>query len=429
MKRSFKKTLGFFFSMRFAIGILLVLVIACTAGSVIPQGNSRDWYLANYSSRAAGAVLLFGLDDVFHSLWFIILTIILCLNLLGCNLLRFPSLIKRTRHGFDPSRRIKAILEQGECDALTKDPLRLFTSLRFRRPVMVTGDNGRACMYAAKNKIGMWGPWLTHLGMLIIIAAFALGQMTKKEYTVYGVPGQTKPVGDTGFELTIDSFEVDLREDDTVEQYTSHLTMTDLKSGKSSSGQAMVNHPLTLFGMKLYQNSTGWAAGVQVVRNGDVLQDEVICAGEYLQIKDNPDLTVMLSAFYPDYITGADGRPATASSRINNPAYLYRLYYQGNVLGMNVLTGDEVITVEDYEIRFKDPLSYTLIQVKRDPYTPLAALGGLILLTALILAFYLRTAELAAEEQENGEWKVKGRSRKGEGELAESIRRETNNVS
>ena len=117
--------------------------------------------------------------------------------------------------------------------------------------------------------------------MVIVIAGFGLGQMLKEEYTVYGVPGQTKEVGDTGYELSIDEFEVKLREDGTVDQYTSVLTMTDTYSGKSNTGEASVNHPLSVFGMKLYQNSTGWAATLDVYKDGEKIQEELLCAGEY----------------------------------------------------------------------------------------------------------------------------------------------------
>ena len=129
-------------------------------------------------------------------------------------------------------------------------------------------------------------------------------------------------------------------------------------------------------------------------------------------------VSVMLSAFYPDYIQGEDGMPQTASPQMNNPAYLYRLYYQNELLGMNILKADEAITVDAYTIIFTDPRSYTLIQIKRDPFTPIAALGALIVMIALILAFYLRTAEAGAVQKEDGTWKVFGYSRKGGAEFA-----------
>lgn len=106
---------------------------------------------------------------------------------------------------------------------------------------------------------------------------------------------------------------------------------------------------------------------------------------------------------------------------MNNPAYLYRLYYQNEILGMNVLEGKEAITVDAYTIIFKDPQSYTLIQIKRDPYTWLAAIGAVIMMAALILAFYLRTAEVYASRSDDGSWPVSGYSRKGGADFVDML--------
>ena len=161
---------------------------------------------------------------------------------------------------------------------------------------------------------------------------------------------------------------------------------------------------------------------MQIWKDDELIQEDVLCAGEYVNIEDKEGLTVMFSAFYPDYIRGADGMPMTASSRMNNPAYLYRLYYQNEILGMNVLEGNEAITVDAYTIIFKNPQSYTLIQIKRDPYTLLAAIGAVIMMIALILAFYLRTAEVYASRSEDGSWPVSGYSRKGGADFVDMLK-------
>ena len=77
-------------------GVLLgVLALACVLGSVIPQGNAPDWYLSNYPQRTGALILGTWFDDVFHSAWFLVLTVILCCNLMLCNLLHLPQLIQR----------------------------------------------------------------------------------------------------------------------------------------------------------------------------------------------------------------------------------------------------------------------------------------------------------------------------------------------
>ncbi|MDO4298812.1 MAG: cytochrome c biogenesis protein ResB [Lachnospiraceae bacterium] len=409
--KQLKRAGKFLCSMKCAIILLLILAAACTGGSLIPQGEITAYYTANYSEQIAGAIMLFGLDDIFHCWWFIILTLFLCVNLLCCNVLRFPSLIRRMKSGFSLEKCLK--VWNGEAAVqIEGEPEAAFEKLGFRHAGKGLDASGRECRYASKNRIGIWGAWLCHLGMLIVIAGFGLGQMLQTEHTVYGVPGQTKPIEDTGYELTIDSFEVQLREDNTVEQYLAGVTVSDTKSGASKSGETSVNSPLSLFGMKFYQNSTGWAATLEVWKGEEKIQEELLCAGEYLEVEGMDGLAVLFRAFYPDYGTDETGSPMTHSPSLNNPGYLYALYYHDQVLGMNVLTGEDKITADDYTFIFRDPQQYTLIQIKRDPFSWLTAVGGLMVIISLLLAFYIHPAEIWAVKQDDGTWFVAGRDRK-----------------
>ncbi|MBQ8954534.1 MAG: cytochrome c biogenesis protein ResB, partial [Clostridia bacterium] len=294
-------------------------------------------------------------------------------------------------------------------------PEAVFRRLRMPKPVETTGKDGRPALFASKNRAGLWGAWVCHLGVLLLIAGFALGQLTQKQYTAYGVPGQNRPVGDTGYVLAIDDFRVGLRADDTVEQYTADITVynTAGEGEASRSATISVNNPASLYGMKFYQNSTGWAATVSVTEGGEPLQEEVLCAGEYLRVADKPDLVIDFNAFYPDYVAVPGSRPMTASGQLNNPAYLYSVYYQDQMIGMNVLMADEVLTIDDYAVTFSQPQPYTLIQIKEDHFTGLALAGGLVTLLGLLLAFYVQPVTLWAEQGADGLWTLRGVSRKG----------------
>ena len=77
-----KKIGRFLSSMPFAIGLLVLLAAACALSSTIPQGQSYETDAAQYGERTAGLILALRLDDAFHSLWFIGLSAVLCMNLL-----------------------------------------------------------------------------------------------------------------------------------------------------------------------------------------------------------------------------------------------------------------------------------------------------------------------------------------------------------
>ena len=330
--------------MKFAIILLVILAITCSVGSFVSQKQTYAWYSARYSERTAAMIIALRLDDVFHSWYFILISAFLCLNLLLCNVIRLPGLIRRMRQES-----------------------------------------------SVRGRLGHWGAWVTHVGVLLLLLGYSLGQFTYREYAVYGVPGQTMEIGDTGLVVTIDDFCIDLREDDTVNQYTSEITVYDLKNSSSGrSATVSVNHPADLYGLRFYQNSTGWATGISVWKNGEPLQNDVVCAGDYLVVADNPDLVVFFNAFYPDYAMVSGYGPATLSGKLNNPGYLYSVYYQGQILGMNVLMSGEVLTIDDYTVRFSDPQSYTLLQIKRDRFSPLAFAGGVVVLIGLFISFYVK---------------------------------------
>ena len=404
-----KKIGKFLTSMPFAIGLLIVLAIACGVSSTIQQGLSYEAYAAQYGERTAGLILGLQLDDAFHSRWFAGLSILLCLDLLFCNLIRLPALIRRFRK-FADSAIFHGVQSTDAAAVGTGDPNSFFRAMSFPSPKITTGGDGQEIRYSVRNRIGLWGAWICHLGIFLLILGFSMGQMLSEEYTVYGLPGQTKPMGETGFQIQINDFRTELHEDGSPIQYTASLTMTD-SQGDRQAGTASVNAPASLFGYRIYQNSYGWGADVRITRNGTELQREALCAGEILTVEDEPDLAVFFQAFYPDYAKAEGSSPYSLSEQLNNPAYLYRVYYAGQFLGMNVLTGEEKLTVDDYVFSFENPRRYTLLVTKRDPFSWLVLLGATVTLAGLVLVFYLRPAVCWAVLDGNN-WTVYGRSRK-----------------
>ena len=393
-------------SMPFAITLLVMLAAACALCSTVSQGQSYEYYAAQYGERTAGLIMALRLDDAFHSWWFIGLSAVLCLNLLCCNLIRLPALRKRVSAFADPGKAEAAgfsVEARG-----SGNPRRLFTALRM--PAPKEGEDGR--LFAAGNRAGLWGAWVCHLGILLLILGFVLGQTTMKQYTVYALPGQTKDMGDSGLTVTVDDFQVERTQAGSAQQYTASLTVKNQTSGEAESGTASVNAPATLFGYKFFQNSFGWGADVRVRKNGEALQAEKLCAGEFFPVKDKPELVIYFQAFYPDYVQTEGSIPRSASEEVRNPAYLYQVYYQGQILGMNVLKAGEELTIDEYTILFENPRNYTLLAVKRDSFTWLVLLGGLVTLAGLVMAFWLQPRTVWALPGKTG-WLVYGQSRKG----------------
>lgn len=419
-----KKLLKFLSSMGFAIALLVVLAAACVAASFVTQGQSYEWYAQTYSDGAARLIVGLRLDDAFHSWWLLTLTVFLCGNLLLCNLTRAKSLVARTRRAADPAAALNGPSDVS-AEGVT-DPLAVFERLRLPRPRTCTVE-GRKVLFSVKNRAGLWGPWVCHLGILLLIVGFAFGQFTHREYMVSGLPGDTSPIGDTGYFLTIDDFEVKLREDDTVEQYVAAITVFRAPQGSttvpdSMSATVSVNHPGRLYGFKIYQNSTGYAARINVSKDGAMLQSQVVRVGNGLEIAEFPGLMIYLNAFYPDFYLMPDGTPVTLSGQMNHPGYFVFIVYQNAIMGMKIWQPqDAPLRVGEYEVSFSEPQNYTQLQVKTDHFQGLALLGGLLTLLGLLLAFYLLPERAWAVAEEDGTWTVYGQSRKGGALFRESF--------
>lgn len=392
-----KKIYKFIASMKFAIILLIVVAVACMIGSLVPQGELFEQNRASYPARTAAFILAFHLDDVFHSLWFIVLVALLCLSVLLCNLGRVRSLIRKTR---DAARVGHALSEEPSVSkAGVADPKAVFRRLRFFRPTETTVD-GKKVLFAYRNRFGYWGAWVCHLGIVLIVLGYALGQMTLFSTYVYGTPGQTKPIEGTPYTVTIDGFRTVYNDAGFVEQYVSALTVTDPATGKTQSGTSSVNHPAVLNGCKLYQNATGDAVRVTISGDGTESESADLCVGEALTISFMPGLSMYLYEFEADH----DGS--------GQAAYHILFFYQGEFFEEKYIAPGGVIDLHTFRITLSDPIEYTILRVKKDRFAWLVLLGAVLTTLGLFFALYVVPERLWAVREEDGTWTVNGKSRK-----------------
>ena len=392
-----KKIYKFIASMKFAIILLIVVAIACVIGSLVPQGEMFDQYRNAYSERTAAFILAFHLDDVFHSWWFVALVALLCLSVLLCNLTRLRSLIRVTKSAASPEH---ALSETPTASVSgVADPAPVMKRLRFFRPVQTTVD-GKTILFGYRNRPGFWGAWICHIGIVLIVLGYAFGQMTLFSTEVYGTPGQTKPIENTPYEVTIDDFRTERNETGFIEQYVSALTVRNTSTGETQSGTSSVNHPAVLGGYKFYQTASGNAARVTIAENGVPFESADLCVGEELTISFVPGLSLYLNAYEPDH----NGKPA----------YQVLFFYNGQHMdvGKNYFAPGGVIDLDPYTITLSDPLEYTLLRVKKDSFAWLVLVGAILTALGLFLALYVVPETVWAVKAEDGTWTLNGKSKK-----------------
>jgi len=96
--------LSFFSSLKLTIILLIIIAVASILGTIIPQqyqGGESFRHLSPGLFKVFNSLQLF---DMYHSVWFITLMVLLSLNLIVCSLDRFPASWKLFRAIPSPDR-------------------------------------------------------------------------------------------------------------------------------------------------------------------------------------------------------------------------------------------------------------------------------------------------------------------------------------
>ncbi|MDO5047888.1 MAG: cytochrome c biogenesis protein ResB [Anaerococcus sp.] len=391
MNRKLKKYLKFLYSMKFGIGLLIVIALLSLLGTLIPQGNDPLFYEQNYSKTISEIILTFDLDDLYFSPAYLFLTGLLLINLFFCSINRFRPIF--TKSFKDPS--LEKFIDQKEIF------VRIRKSDDFSSKIKKIGFSklknkklgSKEVYYAFDGKIGHLGSWLTHLSIIIIILAFTYGKFKGFDEFVYGLPGEVLSLENEDYDIRIDNYKVLFRKDYTVDQYISDLTILDKGGRELLSGKSMVNQPLRFDKFNVYQNSTGWALDAYLFKDDKSYKEKVLYNSEVF-VEDDQKIALQLVDFYPDFTMEEPSKPTTKSPFLNHPVALYALFYDGVRVDMGLNHLGDPIEYENYTFVLKDPKMFTLLQVASDPARGLALLGGLILLIGLFLAFYINPKTL-----------------------------------
>ena len=386
------------------IGIILLVVIALLSiiGTVIPQGNAEEFYLHSYSEPMAKIILACDFDKVYSAWWYVLLSVLLLINLFFCSVNRFKTVFEKSFNDPDLEPRVKNY----ESWIRVKEDLSIFEKLKIKN-YKKTQIDGKDVYYKFDGNIGHMGSWLTHLSLIIIILAFGYGRYQGFEEFVQGVPGTVMELEHSDYKIRVDQYDVLFREDFTVDQYITSLSILDKDGKEVEKGIAMVNQPFRFKDFNVYQNSTGWAYDALLYKDGKLVEDKLMYKGDVFVAQDKK-IALQFADFYPDFDEKSMMKPRTKSPFLHHPVSLYALFYDGLRVDMGLNHIGDPIEWEDYTFLIKDPQMFTLVQVARDPATPFALAGAALLIIGLFLAFYINPREIIlVKDGENSYLRIK----------------------
>lgn len=374
-----KKFLKFLTSLKFGIILFLIIAVYSIIGTVIPQGMDMEFYLQQYTTFGSLMVFL-QFDNVYSSLIYLLIVFIFIINLVGCTLNILPGQLKRMKETYLPKAG-KDSTNLYETGMDVENVKEIFKKKKFK---IIDTESGA---YAVKHSIGHLGSSVTHLGIIVIILGAVIGNMFVKDGYIDLIPGESVEFNEYGYSFHLDDFYLELREDGTVDQYISEVTVYE--DGKEPREEKLwVNKPLNMKGMYFYQSNYGWASKMQVKsKEGEVLQENLY-KGNRHEFYLPEDLTIYLYGFFPDFSMDRSGNPISLSQETKNPAYAVILYNHEGYVDSYIVKPGQPIGYKDITIEFNDSVLYTGLTYRQDfGYYPVL-IGSIILIIGILLSFY-----------------------------------------
>jgi len=328
-------------SMRVALMLLMLLAVAAVPGSVLPQRNQDAAgvieYLADHPT--AGEWLdRAGFFDVYSSVWFSAIYILLFVSLVGCILPRSMAHYRALR-GRPPRVPFRFDRFPAQASATTDaSPEEVADAvaarLRGTIPWLPTFrvDRGTeparasrapsATVSAERGYLRETGNLVFHLALVGLLVSVATGQLLHYrgqaivtegrgfanavvDYDTFDKGSWFRPESLVPFSMTLDRFVSEFASDTVAfaqaRDFTAHVTVTE-PSGEQRPETVKVNHPLVVDGAKIYLQGNGFAPDI-TVRDAE---GEVAFSGRVTFIPEDTMYTSRGVVKVPDVSPGLD---------------------------------------------------------------------------------------------------------------------------
>ncbi|MBO8194843.1 cytochrome c biogenesis protein ResB [Streptomyces oryzae] len=386
-------------SMRVALILLFLLSLGAIPGSVIPQTPVDALKVERFREEHTTLAPLYDklqLFDVYTSVWFSAIYILLFISLVGCIVPRTWQFVGqlRSRPPRAPRRLDRMpVYATWRTDADPEQVLGAARSLlkrrRFRTHQDGDGSSRGDAVASEKGYLREVGNLLFHIALIVLLLAFASGQLFKSEGRKLIVQGdgfsnvltqyddfrsgslfRADMLDPFGFRLK--KFHATYEESGpnkgTPRDYRADIAYTEGASSKEKNAAIKVNHPLSIGSSKVYLIANGYAPAVTVkdgkgniAYRGPVpfLQQDnnqtssgVVKVTDYLDAKGRKDQLGFQGFFVPDFEPGS-GTMFSQSPSLKNPA-MFLTAYHGN-LGVDGGPAQNVYQLDTKNMtKFKD---------------------------------------------------------------------------
>lgn len=456
------KTWNFFSSVKVGVSLIAIALVASIIGTIFPQrlhipieAPSRDpavFYEAQYGIIGKIYYQL-GFYDLYSSWWYMIVIALIGVSIVIASIDRFVPLRRALK--MQRPKRNKTFLSRqrlySESVDIQSDETAQVREKLGKMRYNIREDNGH--VFAEKGRFSRWGPYVNHIGLIIILIA-ALLRTTPMFYLdeyLWVREGQqlTIPGTENEFQLENKEFifetygqaEEDLKFKEAIEKQDELIAKNyqtnaviyqaneEALAGEDDAlevykeAEIRMNEPAKFGGYTIYQSGYQEEYSSMTFKLHEIDDpDEEEIGTITIDLLDTPETTftfdngyaVEVSRYYPEMHL-VDGVPKTKSNYPRNPAFVFIVYPPDNGepeisfagIGINfdpnTESGDSEsenkhkLSIVDLDNRYVSGLS-----IRRDYTLPLFGLGALIFMIGVTQGMYWQHRRIWLHPSEEG---------------------------
>lgn len=432
------KTWNFFSSVKVGVWLIVLALIASAIGTIYPQemyipANAPDRNPAVFYEAQFGITgkiyYQLGFHNLYSSAWYMLLIALIGVSLVICSIDRFVPLYRALKIQ-KPKRHETFINRQkfySETKNVSESEKEKFIEQLKKQRYKVRVENGH--VLAEKGRFSRWGPYVNHIGLIIILIAsmFRMTSFMFLDEYIWVREGEQLPIPGTHNEYFIENkkFTLETYNPEEDEKFKDSLEKQGTAVAKNYQTDAVVykvvgeegaetklekviedeirmNHPLKFDGYTLYQ------AGYQSnefssmsFKLFDINDEDEEAIDTFTIDITSPEgsytlangIEVEVIEFFPDFVLD-DGEPRSETNFPRNPAFVLKVtdpnLDRSEVsfigIGRNIdATGENQykVGIIDFDTRYASGLT-----VRKDYTLPLFIIGAAIFMIGVTQGMY-----------------------------------------
>lgn len=428
----------FFSSVRNGVILIVIALIASGIGTIFPQAmyipaeaENRDpaVFYEDWYGLPGKIYYQLGFHELYSSWWYMILIALIGISLVICSLDRFIPL-RRALKVQRPKRHYRFLSRQrlfSETKGATEEDVDQVIKRLKKQRYNIFEEDGQ--YLAEKNRFSRWGPYVNHIGLIIILIA-AMLRLTPLLFLddyVWVREGEQKVIPSTDGQYYIENkkFHIDFYDENDerfkdaiermgeapVKNYQTDAVIYEVTS-ETLPGQEpeleviaeesiQMNKPLKFNGYRLYQSgyqdnefSTMTFA---ILSNDDEEESfgeitiDLVSPEDYYELDNG--FRVEVTQYFPDYVL-KDGEPSTQSKFPKNPAFVFHVFPpdsdEGEVSFVGIGRNIDATGENEYRLGIRDFTTHYVsgLTVRKDYTLPIFIIGAAIFMIGVVQGMY-----------------------------------------